>query len=57
MNSECCGILREGITVESLTPDLPTPVVDPVVCAKPYDANRHKEPVRKEYFLLAITVY
>jgi hypothetical protein len=52
MNSVCCGILREGIIDESdaLYPDWE--VVD--VCEKPYEANRHKTPVRKEYLLLAI---
>ena len=51
-NSVCCGILRDGTTEESaaLYPDWV--VVD--VCEKPYEANRHKTPVRKEYLLLAI---
>ena len=32
-------------------------VVVLVTWEKPYDANRHSIPVRKEYFLLAITMY
>jgi hypothetical protein len=27
-----------------------------VVWENPYDANRHNTPVKKEYFLLAITI-
>jgi hypothetical protein len=38
----------EEITDESIT-SYP-------VWEKPYDANRHRIPVRKEYFLLAITI-